>query len=326
MAKIFVPQIPQILLRKHHEIEIDGPKLGFSGHFTFQHRRNGIIIFEGHTKDLVLDQGLKHMAENANAFMNYLTYCVLGTGSTVPTSTDTALEAADVSTAKVYSSVSYALGSLDDRYMRIIWEYGLTEAVGTWTEVGVGWSSTGIFDRSLIKDTGGNTVSITKASGTDTLTIYFDLHVIRSSDTPTENTITISGVGSVTVQSLIPNCALEGLVKAGCQFNYMTGTSSYIRLGTGTDALSTTQTACHTPINYSPTQYATYSYVSGALYREYLVEYSAGVVGTFAEFAFDCIYGSNCPTILMRFLTVVPKTDDTVKTRLVPRITLGRAA
>jgi hypothetical protein len=97
------------------------------------------------------------------------------------------------------------------------------------------------------------------------------------------------------------------------------------RLGTGTDALSTTQEDCHAPIAIEPTLRSLVAYVSDAFYREIIFEFPSNVVGNIAEFVFPMLDYSDYNCIAMRFPTPIPKTDTTKKIRLQPRITFGRA-
>jgi hypothetical protein len=113
----------------------------------------------------------------------------------------------------------------------------------------------------------------------------------------------------------------------GASFSAATYYGGSARLGTGTNVLSTTQTACNTPIDTSPTLYSIVDYVSGTFYREFMFEFPASVVGNIAEFMVPvCVCSYVLYYLAMRFPTPIPKTDTTKKIRLQPRITFGRAA
>jgi hypothetical protein len=312
--KIYVPQLlfPRYIMPRN---PID---IGFKlhGEFKFIIKRGGVIIKETAFKDnIITDLGLKHIAAlTGESVASNLYYCQLGTGTTTPTSSDTALAA--YANYKPRSSGTYSLGSTNDRYMQLQWDYAAGDVVGTWTEVAIAWStatSGNIFNRMLIAD------PITTTAD-DTLTIIYNLHFVRSSDTPTENTITIDAVETV-MQSLITDVCLQYITASGGYALHAISNNG--RLGIGTGALTTTQTTAMTPIDVNPTIYAVKSYVSEAFYRELYNEWPASVVGTITN---GLIYiGGNMP-IAFKFGTALVKTDTTKKIRVDSRITYGRAA
>jgi hypothetical protein len=322
--KLQVP-FPMIYLPKYMTMEPEA-KLGFYGEFEVIKKRRGVITQALKFHNVITDVGLRHLAANATGILARINHCQLGTGTTTPTSSDTALET--YGTYKFYSSYSTALGSGNDQYIKIQFEFGLSDAIGTWTELGMSWtygSGSNVFCRMLFKDDGGNPISVEKTSD-DTMTIIYYLHAVRTSDTPTENTISVDSV-DYTVQSLITNLCLEQIAanKALHYVNFL----SYARLGTGTAELSPSQTACRSVLGSYATLYSILSYVSGSYYREYMFEYSASITGNIAEFCFPFMALSSSDayaTVAMRFPTPIPKTDTTKKIRLQPRITFARAA
>mgnify|MGYP001212023474 CR=1 FL=1 len=328
-------EVPQIMIKRY--IEPQDPletKVGVKGHFHVVKKRRGIIVQELDFDNIIVDTGLKRFASDDSQFMlDKIKYCILGTGTSTPTSTDTSLQAGASTTKKQYSSFSSKLGSGADRYLQMMYEYGLSDAVGTWTEVALTWVSgsniSPIFCRMLFKDDEGNPISIEK-TGDDTLTIIYTLHFQRLSDTPTTNIINIEGVGDVTVSSIILNKHLE---LCSCDDFYLNQFSydyyrDYIRLGTGIGDILPTRTACYNPINKAPTLIQAASYVSDALYREFVFEWPNTVTGNISEAiftigsAFD--YNKNGPSVYMQFDPVISKSDTTKKIRLRPRITYSR--
>jgi hypothetical protein len=312
--------VPQILIPKYVSMK-DPIDLGFKvyGEFHVIKKTRGIITQELKFRNIITDIGLRRIASLRSNYIyaNVLTYCQLGTGSATPTSSDTALAA--YANYKSYSSHMTRLGSTNDRYLKMQWDYAAGAVVGTWTELAVAWSaatSDNIFCRMLFKDVLGNPTSVTTTSD-DTLTIVYYLHIVRSSDTPTENTIMIDGTETV-MQSLVTNRCLEGLTEY-----YFHSPSKASRLGTGTDDLSTTQAAANTPINTLPSTYAVKSYVSGTFYREVYCEWPASLTGDITN---GCIYIGNGMPIVFKFNPTLVKTDDTKKIRVDLRVTYARAA
>lgn len=331
-------EVPQIMIKRY--IEPQDPletKVGVKGHFHVVKKRRGIIVQELDFDNIIVDTGLKRFASDSqNTIISKIRYCILGTGTSTPTSTDTSLQAEVPSTKKSYSSLSSKLGSGADWYLQTVYEYGLSDAVGTWTEVALTWDfgssvTSPIFCRMLFKDDEGNPISIEK-TGDDTLTIIYTLHFQRLSDTPTTNIINIEGVGDVTVSSIILNkhleiCSYELFYLNQFSFSFY---RNHIRLGTGIGDILPTRTACYNPIDIVPTLIQAASYVSDALYREFIFEWPNTVTGNISEAIFTI--GSaqssinNGPSVYMQFYPVIPKLDTTKKIRLRPRITYSRAA
>jgi hypothetical protein len=314
--KIYVPQLlfPRFISLK------DPVDLGFKmyGEFHVTKKTRGIITQELKFRNIITDIGLKEVAALTGASLATLfNYCQLGTGSTTPTSSDTALTA--YANYRSSSSSSYQLGSTNDRYFKVQWDYSAGAVVGTWTELAIAWStatSGNIFCRMLFKDDSGNPTSVMTTSD-DTLTIVYYLHIVRSSDTPTENTITVDGTETV-MQSLVTNECLENMTATNA-LHVASTRAQY--LGTGTDSLATTQTTANTPIATAPTTYAVRSYVTDALYREVYSEWPASVVGTITNGLINI--GSAMP-IVFKFGTALSKTDTTKKIRVDLRVTYGR--
>jgi hypothetical protein len=318
--KLQVP-FPMIYLPRYMTMEPEA-KLGFYGEFEVIKKRRGIITQVLKFRNVITDVGLQWMVGNRNNVKEVTQYCQLGTGTTTPTSSDTELQT--YGTCKEYSSYARTLGSTNDRYYKSQFEFGLFDAIGTWTELGMSWttgSGSSVFCRMLFKDDGGNPISIEKTSD-DTMTIIYYLHVVRTSDVPTENSITVDGI-DYAVQSLILDQCLYQISNARSLY---VAYGNYARLGTGTEALSTTQTACRTPIDIDPTLYSLVNYVSGTFYREFMFEFPARITGNIAEFCFPILSINNPAHVAMRFPTPIPKTDTTKKIRLQPRITFARAA
>ena len=328
--------IPQILVRRY--IEPKDPisvGLGVSGHFHVIKKRRGIIVQELDFDNIITDVGLRRMASERHLDRTIGGYCILGTGTSTPVSTDTTLQAYGGSTTNRYRSlIESSLGSGADRQMRITYEYGLNDAIGTWTEVGITWDNSSsnpqVFCRMLFADDQGNPTAVEKTSE-DTLTIIYTFHLKRLSDTPVINTINVEGIGDVDVSSIVLNRGLELITNSEFAKNYFYGNyyKTYIRLGTGSGDILPTRTACYSAINTEPTMLQVLPYETGAFYREFLFEWPAALTGTITEAIYTngsgLYYASNNgPVIYMQFSPAVPKTDTTKKIRLRPRITFSR--
>lgn len=109
--------------------------------------------------NLILDQGLNRMGTGI-----FMSCCQVGSGSTAPSNTNTALEAYVAGTNTIHASVDGTAASAPYYgYKRRTYRFGLGVAEGNLSEVGVGWTTTtgNLYSRSLIKDGGGSPTTIT---------------------------------------------------------------------------------------------------------------------------------------------------------------------
>lgn len=167
------------LLNKKRKNDLGNLHYKLEGRFTFVLTKpDGTSRTVADFPNLITNGGLDRIG-SGNGFLNYIH---LGTGSTTPTFTDTALttflasstDAAptlnDVSTC-ANSSPYYAQYTINKRFAAGI-------ATGNLTEVGVSWSaSTGsLFSHALILDDGGNPTTITKLAD-EVLDVLYTLRV-----------------------------------------------------------------------------------------------------------------------------------------------------
>lgn len=112
--------------------------------------------------NLILDQGLNRIGTGS-----FLDACQVGTGSTAPANSDTALVARVAGTTTIQASATgTASSSPYYGYTQRTYRFAQGAAAGNLTEVGIGWSTTGatLFSRALIKDGGGSPTTITVLS------------------------------------------------------------------------------------------------------------------------------------------------------------------
>lgn len=133
---------------------------GCSGHFTLHViRPNGDRRKVADFPNLITDIGLDRMGSGGI----YLTYCQVGSGSTPPAESDVALAAY---LAHSSDRVSTATGALPEApyyaFIQKTWRFGVGEAAGNISEVGIGWSTnTNLYSRALILDAEGNPTTLT---------------------------------------------------------------------------------------------------------------------------------------------------------------------
>ena len=323
--------VPQILIPKFLEPNDLFPvKFGVWGEYEVIKKTFNILkgkfeetqrLFFKDNKNIITDLGLKYLAGNTLSMGGIVQYLQLGTGTTTPVSTDTSLAVYGTNVASP-SSLSRQ-GAAPDFYRQIQWDIGLSSAIGTWTEVGCGWSnatSNNLFSRNLFKDSNGNPVSVQKTSS-DTLTVIYRIHFIRTTDIPTEDVIAVTGgTGSITAQSLILNNALSSATSQN--INYLPSVG-YHHLGTNSNALVPTLIDVRTSLGAASLANIV-AYVTGATYRDYVIEWPANLVGTIYE-ASTAFMDDSLASAVFRFVEGIPK-DNTKKFRLNYRVNYGRAA
>lgn len=172
-------------------------KIGISGEYRLIiNRADGTKYDTGWFKNLILDQGLDRIGTvNPSDFKNLVKFVKVGTGTTPPEVSQTALETQiaeqqSLSTTKTNLGSPNYIGRCQVRYT-----FGLGEILDTITEIGVGWtSSTGnLFSRALI------TPGLTLGS-LDQLDVYYKLDF-----TPSLTDVN----GSFTVGSTVHNYTIR---------------------------------------------------------------------------------------------------------------------
>jgi hypothetical protein len=117
----------------------------------------------------------------------------VGTGSTAPANTDTALANYLAGTNRSYSySASYAGSPTFHTEATHSWQFDQGAAAGNLSEIGVGWASSGsLFSRALIVDGSGNPTTITVAA-IEFLSVTYKLRMYPPTTDVTGN-ITLDG-------------------------------------------------------------------------------------------------------------------------------------
>lgn len=144
--------------------------------------------------NLIVNAGLNRIGTNED----WLTFCQVGTGSTPPADTDTALQSRLAAHSSLNASIAIGNSTTPPFYVgrRNTYRFNAGVATGTLSEVGVGWASTGsLFSRALILDGGGSPTTITVLAD-EVLDVVYE---IRSYGPETDQTgnVTITGVGTL---------------------------------------------------------------------------------------------------------------------------------
>lgn len=157
--------------------------LGVRGKYTIIKRKvdTDEVVQELEFDNIITDLGMNILGTYHQA--PYIrTY--LGTGTSTPTASNTKMDALSVYNGSAKSRV-YTSDVSPGNYARNVttWEYAAGAAVGTFTEIGVGWNSSPtpssdnyLFSRQLIQDSGGSPVAITVLSN-EYLTVVYEFRV-----------------------------------------------------------------------------------------------------------------------------------------------------
>ncbi|CAB4241298.1 hypothetical protein UFOVP60_7 [uncultured Caudovirales phage] len=138
--------------------------------------------------NLITDQGLNHLGTSGIG-----QYCLVGTGSTTPSETDTTL-ANKLAHTTTNAGVTYGGQATTTYYswVRVVFRFAAGVAAGNLTELGVGISTTLLFSRTLIKDGSGNPTTITVLPS-EALDVTYELRMYAPSADTTHTTV-IGGV------------------------------------------------------------------------------------------------------------------------------------
>jgi len=192
--------------------------------------REGKIVDEGESHNLVLDAGLDLVASHGLG-QGIFAYCVVGTGSTAPAATDTGLVAELTRTNTTWqgdSTVRTSNGVYDiSRYF----EFTYGAANGNLTEFGFSPNSAAganLFSRALFRDGGGSPKTITKTSS-EKLRVNYTLTVTLTPVVMTAGSFNIANIGTIT-----GNYMLLGYYSDGHCANPDLGTFNALAQGIGT--------------------------------------------------------------------------------------------
>jgi hypothetical protein len=139
--------------------------------------------------NLITDAGLNRMGSGA-----FGDYCLVGSGSTPPTVSDTAL-GNYIATHSTYElTVGAATSAPYYGWERFKYRFAQGAAAGNISEVGIGWSATNqnLFARTLVKDSGGSPTTVTVLAN-EFLDVFHEIRVYAPASDVTSQ-VTIAGV------------------------------------------------------------------------------------------------------------------------------------
>ena len=141
--------------------------------------------------NLITDQGLNRLG--TGGIHSNGAFCMAGTGSAPPATTDTALASQLAVTSTVLSTTNSGRASAPYYgSITLVYRFAAGSATGNLTELGIGYTSTEVFSRTLIKDGSGNPTTITVLS-TEALDVTYELRLYPPAADVVHSTV-ISGV------------------------------------------------------------------------------------------------------------------------------------
>ena len=177
---------------------LKAPPTGVEGVYWFRTsgKTRGVIDYPV-SKNLITNEGLNRLGATPSGQQGPITYCSVGTGTTTPAFTDTALVGFLASTqtaSPAGTSVTNQSSSLYYAQYTFGYRFALGAVVGNVSEVGVGWMNdgTGLFSRARILNDIGVPTTITVLSD-EVLDVYYGFRVYPP-ETDVTGSITISGV------------------------------------------------------------------------------------------------------------------------------------
>ena len=209
--------------------------------------------------NLIVDAGLNHMGSNSSLFAQ----CVVGTGSSPPSVSDTALGSLVASTTNITNTTNSAQGSAPYYgYTQNTYRFAQGAAAGNLTEVGIRSGSSGnpLWSRSLILDNGSPQAPTTLTVLSDEfLDVVYEVRVMPPlTDVLSEVNISGSDYDIVTRASSVTavNWAPGGGFGAGASAGPSSGTAHSGTIGaitgapTGTSANATTSLSAYSDGSY----------------------------------------------------------------------------
>lgn len=258
--------------------------------------------------NLVLDQGLNRMGTGS-----YVDFCHVGTDSTVPAVTDTALVSFVASTSTLQDSLTGASPSAPYYgYTRKTFRFAAGVAAGNIAEVGFGWGASGavLFSRSLVKDGGGVPTPVT-VLGDEYLDVVYELRCYAPDADTAPQIINVNGINyTLVVRPAIVTNANEWYpwnTEMGCRNTFWNSAAPIVFsgvIGAETSSPSGSQSARSSAVNAA--------YGNNNLYRDFTAtwELNSGNVGGVQSIMWYTTLG----TYQVSVSPALPKDGDNVMT------------
>lgn len=250
-------------------------KIGMKGFFTITSRvpdgEGGLRVHQKlEFQNLITNNGLNGIGTNGTAWS---TTIALGTGTATPNVSDTSLSGTVISvTSGTSTGGDYTAGTPRYRWGNWSKTFAQGAATGTWTEIGIGRSSTNLWSRARILDSGGSPSSIT-ITAIEVLTVEYRLEVYQD-ETEHTGTIMIGGViydwttrayGGLSAFTMMSGSLMAGPSAAGYACGVWSGAlnANYVLPTTGTEAGGATAVTVAAYVSGSYEKIITFSFPIG---------------------------------------------------------------
>lgn len=224
---------------RNNNLILSTPQIGMSGRYRMVVRkaRNNTIVRETDWFDnIITNQGLDSYGQQNGPGLGVVS---IGTGTTAPAATDTALATFSASTNSSAPGTAFGnLGAPDYiGYLIFARRFNPGSLNGNYSEVGIGWAANTLFSRALILDGSGNPTTITVLSD-EYLDVFYELR-FRQPTTTVAGSATITGVGTVGFQRRAGAISsLKATASTGISFAGLGGSSSITSYTGGLPAIT----------------------------------------------------------------------------------------
>lgn len=260
-------------------------KFGVSGKYRLAAIKPGVgVVRSLEVPNLITNMGMDSLAGAPN-----FTHMHLGTGTTAPAFTDTALAVFGVNVVNGVSGQAYGVAATAPYYgwTRVTWTSSVGGATGNWTEIGVSNQNTngGLRSHALIVDGGGNPTTFPVLADEQFQGVYEFRVYLPTSDAPA--TIDLSGTPYDTITRPLRATGLvwapdaiigdtpgsAGIWQPSVGPQYDSNCSWY---SGGLSAATATQ-PLGTHVSSGDTSMIAAAYTPGNFYRDYGVNFGSGV-------------------------------------------------
>ncbi len=260
-------------------------KFGVSGKYMLAAIKPGV----GVVRSLAVPNLITNMGMDSLAGDPHFNRMHLGTGTTPPAFTDTALTVFGVNVVNGISAQAYGVASTTPYYgwARVTWTSSVGGATGNWTEIGVSNQNTngGLRSHALIVDGGGNPTTFPVLADEQFQGVYeFRVH-LPASDAPA--TIDLSGTPYDTITRTLratgtvwqPAAIATGTIGAAGLWQPSTGAQidGNCSWYSGGLAAVTASNPLGSPVGSGNTTGIASTYTSGNFYRDYGINFGSGV-------------------------------------------------
>lgn len=176
----------------------------------------------GEFDNLVLDSGLQRMGAGA-----WINSCIVGSGNSEP---NIGQQALDNFVARTTAHFTYSNGVQTSTapyywWARVTYRFAAGAAAGNLSEIGVGWSNTGLWNRTLIKDLNGDPTTITVRSD-EYLDVIFELRVYPNMDDVVKTITYKESVGDELIDISTHTVTIRPVMTGGTVNIYSTGSGN----------------------------------------------------------------------------------------------------